>query len=363
MEYPSRRQRLLEALAAEDLDALLVSHPVNVTYLTGFTGESSHLILGRQRTLLVSDGRFTQQLAEECPDLEVRIRPPRRALIAAVAETLQALGLRRVGFESNHLTVAEYETLREQAATIDWKPGRDRVERLRAVKDADEVAAIRNAIAIAEQAFAVFRANLRPEATEKELHDQLEAAVRQAGGRSTSFPSIVAVGERSALPHAPPTGRRLGDGDFVLVDWGAVGGLYHSDLTRVVAIRRILPKLEQVYAVALTAQERALRAIRPGVKAADVDAEARAAIAAAGFGDFFTHSLGHGIGLQIHEAPWLRAGSDDTLLPGMVVTIEPGIYLPGWGGVRIEDDVLVTADGAEVLSRLPRELSAWECRW
>lgn len=362
MDYPARRRRrLLRTLRAEKLDALLITNPFNVTYLTGFSGESSYLLLGRRQTLLISDGRFTQQIAEECPGLDALIRPSSQTLQQAVAEALNKSGLRSLGFESGHLSVAEWEALREGAPTIDWKGGRDRVEKLRVVKDASEVAQIRQAIDIAERAFAMFRAMLRPDDTEKDLHDAMEMYIRRAGGRRGSFPTIVAVGDRAALPHAPPTGRSVAEADLLLIDWGAAGRFYKSDLTRVLATRRIPPKLEQVYAVVLNAQERAIRRIAPGVKTQDVDAEARAVIAQAGFGDFFTHGLGHGIGLQIHEAPWLRMNSSDVLQAGMVVTVEPGIYLPRWGGVRIEDDILVTPDGAEVLTHVAKDLPAMRC--
>jgi Xaa-Pro aminopeptidase len=251
--------------------------------------------------------------------------------------------------------VADLETLSGLAPVVSWKGEADRVEKLRAVKDASEVAQIREAIGIAERAFAMFRAMLRPDDREKDLSDNLEHFIRRAGGRCASFPSIVAVGERAALPHAPPTDRPVGDAGLLLVDWGASGRFYKSDLTRVLATRKISPKFERVYGVVLTAQARALGTIRPGVKARDVDAEARAVIDREGFGQFFGHGLGHGLGLQVHEAPALRQNSEAVLEAGMVVTVEPGIYLPGWGGVRIEDDVLVTPDGCEVLTAVAKD--------
>jgi Xaa-Pro aminopeptidase len=367
-----RRDRLREVLRAENLDALLISTPCNVTYLTGFSGESTYLVLGRDRTLLVSDGRFTEQIAEECPGMEAYIRPPSQPLALAAAEVFNKLGLRSVGFESAHLTVADFESLTELAATVAWKGNRERVQQLRAVKDAYEIGQIREAVDMAQRAFAMFRAMLQPGDREKDLSDALESYVRRAGGRGTSFPSIVAVGERAALPHAPPTDRPVTQNDLLLVDWGASGRFYKSDLTRVLVPRKnsafsrsaagkdFFAKLEAVYPVVLRAQERALRAIRPGVVASDLDAEARTVIGEAGFGQFFTHSLGHGLGLEVHEAPMLKPGSSAVLQPGMVVTIEPGIYLPGWGGVRIEDDVLITPEGGEVLTSVPRDQASME---
>jgi Xaa-Pro aminopeptidase len=360
-----RRQRLLPLLPQEGLDALLISNPVNVTYLTGFTGDSSTVVLTRDRAILVSDPRYTGQIADECPDLETHIRPPIQRIAEASAEVLKKFGVHSVGFESGGLTVAEFEYLRELAPTVDWKGAGDRVEGLRLVKDDDELSRIRGAIAVAERAFTAFCALLRPEDTEIELCDVLEANVRRAGGQGTSFPPIVAVGDRAALPHAPPTDRPVSASEILLVDWGASAGGYKSDLTRVLATRTKSScarpggdgaKLEEVYEVVRQAQEAAIRAVRPGVEARLVDAAARKVIDDAGYGDAFNHGLGHGIGLQIHEGPALRANSADVLTEGMVFTIEPGIYLPGWGGVRLEDDVRVTADGCEILTTAPRDL-------
>jgi Xaa-Pro aminopeptidase len=200
------------------------------------------------------------------------------------------------------------------------------------------------------------RSTLRPEMTEKEAADELEHQFRLFGAKNASFPSIVAVGARAALPHATPTRKRIGDDDFVLVDWGANEGLYCSDLTRVLVTGKMSPKFEKIYHVVLEAQTRAIAAVRPGVLAHDVDNVARSWIAKAGFGRRFRHGLGHGLGLLVHEGPRLAVKNQTILKPGMVVTVEPGIYLPGWGGIRIEDDVLVTRTGHEVLTGSPKRL-------
>jgi Xaa-Pro aminopeptidase len=367
-----RRRQLIRSLPDGGIDALLISNPINVSYLTGFSGDSSYLVLASNRELLISDARFTKQLSEECPDLETHIRPTAQNVLQATAEVLNKLTYRSIGFESAHLTVAERETLQQLAPALAWKGDPGRVEKMRAVKDPSEVAEIREAITIAERAFSAFRALLRPLDTEKDLCDALEQYVRRFGGQSTCFPSIVAIGERSALPHAPPTARSVSQGDFLLVDWGVSGRFYKSDLTRVLVTRKnsafsrtpgapTEAKLQEIYRVVLQAQEEAVRQIRPGVEARNVDAAARRVIAEAGFADFFGHGLGHGLGLQVHEAPAVRPNSDAILQPGMVVTIEPGIYLPGWGGVRIEDDVLVTSEGYEVLSHLPKDWQSAFC--
>ncbi len=369
MDYATqRRQRLIRTLTEEDIDVLMIGNPANVTYLTGFTGDSTVLLLTRERLLLVSDSRYAVQLSEECPGLAVHLRTAAQRLPEAVGQILSGLGVRTVGFESGAVTVAEYEQLRQLAPSLDWKPGTDRVEKLRVVKDADELVQIRKAIDVAERAFTVVRALLRPEDTEKELCDSIEYYIRRAGGSGTAFPPIVAVGDRAALPHAPPTHRRVASGDLLLVDWGASAPLYKSDLTRVLIPRTtsafagndsaMADKLREVYSVVLRAQEAAFQAIRPGALTRDIDSAARSLIAEAGYGEYFGHGLGHGFGLQIHEAPWLRPNGDMLVEPGMVFTLEPGIYLPGWGGVRIEDDVLVTPEGVERLTHLPRDFDA-----
>lgn len=356
-----RRDRLARVLPDEGLDAVLITSPHNVTYLTGFSGDSSVLVLTRDRAVLVSDPRYVGQLADECPEVETHIRAPNTKLHDAAAHVLTTLGTKAVGCESAALTLAEAEALRGAAPSVDWKPATDRVEKLRMVKDDHEIAVLREAVAIAERAFAAFRALLRPDDREKDLADALEGHVRRCGGLTCSFPPIVAVGDRAALPHCPPTSRRVSESALLLVDWGATGPTgYRSDLTRVLPTHTTRSSMDDrlagIHATVLRAQQAAFRAVRPGAVAKDIDAAARSVIEQAGHGPHFGHGLGHGIGLQIHEAPSVRALSETRLEPGMVFTLEPGIYLPGWGGVRIEDDVLVTPDGAELLSRVPREL-------
>jgi Xaa-Pro aminopeptidase len=264
--------------------------------------------------------------------------------------------------------VSEFAAYSNGLKSANWKGEVARVETLRRVKDESEIAQIREAIRIAEKAFAVFRAMLRPGDTEKDLTDAVEHYVRRAGGHDTAFAPIVAVGPRSALAHAPPTLQTAGANPVLLIDWGAQGRFYKSDLTRVLWTynnlafpdgRNPSDRLRRVHGVVKEAQRRAIAAMRPGASSQAVDAIARGYIAEQGFGDYFTHGLGHGFGLQIHEAPFFRPSTDMTLEAGMVVTCEPGIYLPGEFGVRIEDDVLITPDGAEVLTHCPRELD--EC--
>jgi len=356
--YSSRRQKLVSRLKGASAPALLISNETNVTWLTGFTGDSSYLLLGPDICLIISDGRYTTQLRQECPGLKAYIRPPAEAIIAATCKVVKQAKLQKLGVEADTLSLAQAEKLRSEVKSLELVPTSGLVEELRQIKDSEEIAEIREAIRLAEKGFDVLRAELRGEQTEAEVAHNLEHTLRKFGATGCSFPPIIAVGPRAALPHARPTDVRISEDDFVLVDWGAsTRSGYKSDLTRILATAKISPKLERVYGVVLKAQLAAIRAIRPGARGCDIDAVARRVIDDAGFGKHFTHSLGHGIGLNIHEGPRLSAASDAPLKAGMVVTVEPGIYIEGWGGVRIEDDVLVTRSGCEVLTSVPKDLA------
>jgi Xaa-Pro aminopeptidase len=359
--FAARRERLLRRLKTASVEALLVTSPSNVRYLTGFTGEDSELVIGRNVAVLVSDSRFETQIREECPGLDAFIRSTAQTRMEALAQVVSAAKLRVLAFESRTTSYSQWESLQGSAKSLELVPQVDHVEILRMVKDAGEVAQIREAVHQAERGFGLLRASLRGEMSELQAANELEHAMRGFGARGASFETIVAAGPRAALPHARPTSAKVGDADFVLVDWGATNGQgYRSDLTRILVTGTISPKLEKLYGVVLNAQRRAIEAIGPGVPAAEVDSIARDVISKAGLGKNFGHGLGHGIGLEIHEGPRLSRTSKDVLQAGMVVTVEPGIYLPGWGGIRIEDDVLVTRKGHEVLTSLPTEIPRQE---
>ncbi len=256
------------------------------------------------------------------------------------------------------MTKAGFDDLLEGVPKTNFVANRGMVESLRERKDRDELAAIQRAIQYAESAFLEVRSKLTGDMTEKQVADDLEFAMRRAGAASSAFRTIVGVGPRAALPHGIPSSRKIRENPFVLIDWGAREGLYVSDLTRVLATSTLPSKFERIYHVVLAAQQAAIRAIRPGALMSEIDAVARSTIEQAGFGRRFTHGLGHGFGLQVHESIRLSKGQDRPLASGMVVTVEPGIYIPGYGGVRIEDDCLVTGSGCRVLTTLPRELDA-----
>ena len=355
--WSSRRDRARKKLRKSGADALLVTNFSNVTYLTGFTGDDSYLLLSSQAAVVLSDPRYTTQLEEECAGLDLHIRQPGVSMIDAIAQSVAATGAMSLAIEADSLPVVLFERLQKALPKVSLASTSGFVEEFREVKDADEIVALREAVDQAERAFAVLRATLRPDQTEQTVAAHLEYQMRLFGARGPSFPPIVAAGPRAALPHARPTQAVTGDEDFVLVDWGADGGLYKSDLTRVLVTGKISSKLERVYRVVLKAQAEAIAAIRPGASCHDVDQVARNMIAKAGFGKYFGHGLGHGIGLDIHEGPRLARNQHQPLRPGNVVTVEPGVYLPGWGGVRIEDDVLVTKSGHEVLTHVDKQ---WE---
>ena len=360
--YRARRDQLRAAIraAGDGVSGLIVSSVANVSYLTGFSGDSSVLIVLENRDLVVSDGRYTAQLERECPDLERHIRPVGQPLYVGVGEVAARLGTPSLGFEAANVSVADHQVFRDQAPGVETRPTRGWVERIRMVKDAMELAEIRTAIGMAEAAFIQLREGLSPGRTEKDLADDLEFAMRRVGASGAAFPPILAVGPNAALPHyRPGASARVGDADFLLVDWGATGlAGYRSDLTRMIVTGNVSERLATVYRSVLEAQARAIAAIQPGRSAREVDSLCRASLIDAGLGDYFTHGTGHGFGLEIHEMPFLGREPDVRLEPGMVVTVEPGVYLPGWGGIRIEDDVLVTPNGREVLTSLPRDLES-----
>ncbi|QDT25092.1 putative peptidase [Gimesia panareensis] len=352
----ARRKKLISQIKRMGAEAFLVTSETNVTYLTGFSGDSSYLLIGKDQTILISDGRYTTQLAEECPGLDVHIRKPTESMIVALEQVLKKTHLTKVGLESHVVTCDLLEALSGITPAVQWNPVSGIVEELRMVKDASEIEEIRAAVEQAQRGYEVFRAMLTDEMTELQGAHELEHAMRRFGARQAAFDPIVAVGERSALPHAIPTEKLMGESPFLLVDWGAMTQKgYRSDLTRMIIHDRPPAKLKKVYNTVLQAQLAAIKAIRPGVLCQDVDRVARAVIEKAGFGKHFTHSLGHGIGLDIHEGPRLGGNVETELKPGMIVTVEPGIYLPGWGGVRIEDDILVTRSGHEVLTSVPKD--------
>lgn len=361
MTHSQRRDRLCDSLQAAELDAMLVSDLNNVRYLSGFSGSNAALLVfadGRE-AVLATDGRYRTQAARQAPDVEVVIE---RACGKCLTARAAAEGVLRLGYEGHVLTVDAFDGLSGVLADhprTELVRASGIVESLREVKDAGEVALLRLACEAADAALAdlIERGGLRPGRTEKQVRNELEALMFDHGADGVSFETIVAAGPNSAVPHHRPTEAVLAAGDFVKIDFGALVAGYHSDMTRTFVLGHAADWQREIYEVVATAQRAGREALAPGVKLADVDAAARRIIADAGYGEVFSHGLGHGVGLQIHEAPGINASAAGTLLAGSAVTVEPGVYLPDRGGVRIEDTLVVgEADAPELLTRFPKEL-------
>jgi len=350
-----RRERLAAELRARGLDALLVTRPPNVRYLTGFTGSNGQLVVAADdRAVLLTDGRYEQQAAREAPDLERLVYRDRSPVPHAVG-VARALGVSRLGFEAT-LAHREARELEEWADGLQVVAVDGLVERLRWVKDDEELRALERAQGLTDLAFVRLPHLLREGLTERDLALELEFEVRRAGAEALAFEPIVAFGEHAAEPHHRPCDRPLRRGDVVKVDLGARASGYHADMTRTLAFGEPPAPLREIHALVARAQAAGLAALRPGATTGEVDAAARRTIAEAGFGERFPHGLGHGVGLEIHEGPWLRAEGAEAVPAGVVVTVEPGVYVPGLGGVRIEDVAVVGPEGARVLGRVSREL-------
>jgi Xaa-Pro aminopeptidase len=337
----------VERLRAGLEEPLLVSNPVSVHYLVGFASSNAGLLVEPERVRLFSDFRY----AEAARAVEgVEFVETRRSLFAALAELLEG----RIGFEADHLTYSRWETLR--AGGLELVPRRGLVEELRAVKEEGELDAIRRAAALTTQAYERFAGERFVGRTERQLAWRLDELFHQLGADGPAFETIVASGPNAARPHARPTDREVGAGETVLIDAAAAFDAYCADCTRTFATGPLPEELKQAYSACLEGQLAGLEAVRAGVGGADADGAARSRIERAGFGERFGHGLGHGVGLDVHEAPRLARESTDTLVAGNVVTVEPGIYFEGLGGIRIEDLVIVGDDGAEVLTGFTKDL-------
>ena len=344
-------------MSESKLDAYLVTSGCNVHYVTGFTGSDSAAILTRHQQVLLTDFRYVEQGQKECPDWEV-VEHPDVPWTEWLAKFMMKRRLKRLGLEADYMSWQQYRKLSEAAPRVQLEPTVGLVEELRVTKAPWEVDGIRRALRAAESAFVELRSKIVTGVSEKELADELEVLLRKEGASQSSFDTIIAFGARSSLPHARSGTSRLKRNSTVLVDWGARLDWYNSDLTRVLVAGKVTSKFEKLYRVVTDAQQAGIESVGPGVAAARVDAAARDVISKAGYAQRFGHGLGHGVGLEVHEAPALRSRSEVTLMPGMVITIEPGIYIPGWGGIRIEDMALVTQTGHEVLSSLDKGLES-----
>lgn len=355
MDYSGRQKRFQQTLDAEDLDGFVVTHPANLRYLCGYTGSNGLLLFLAGRKVFFTDGRYTLQAREE-------VKGPRMVickgpLVKDACELISRLGSAVVGFEADQTTVSAAAQMRELAQKkTEWKPTAGLLMRQRLVKDAEELRLIREAVKLGADVYKTALKAVRPGVTETEIAGKLEYAARQRGADGMSFETIVAAGKRGALPHGQATSAPIPRRGFVVIDSGVILRGYCSDMTRTVHVGRVTGTERAQYEAVLEAQLAGVAAIRPGVAAGEVDEAARTVLRKAKLDRYFTHSTGHGVGLEIHEPPRLGKAQAERLEPGMVITIEPGVYVPEKGGIRIEDMVLVTANGAEILTPVTKQL-------
>ncbi|HEX9015437.1 MAG TPA: aminopeptidase P family protein [Chloroflexota bacterium] len=365
MAERARIAQLRELMSRVGADAFLISQPESRRYLSGFTGHdhppmdsAGYLFITQADAILLTDSRTTEQAEREAPYYEVRRIDSR--LAAALAQFVPAMGLSRIAFEGNHLPYRFHEEVKGAIGDGTLMPTYDLVDRIRAVKGPAELEAIREAVAMADATFAHLLTMVTPGITEKELAWEVETFLRKSGSEGMAFDPIVASGPNASMPHHVPGDRPLQTGEPIIIDWGAKVRGYCSDITRTIVLGEPTEKLKEVYDVVLQAQLKAEARIKAGIAGSKADGIARKVIESAGYGEAFGHGLGHGVGLAIHESPRLGRASQDVLEDGMVFSIEPGIYLPGWGGVRIEDLATLRGGKLIVLTRSPKQFEAME---
>lgn len=350
----NRLDKLRQAMRNSGLDGFIVTNMQNWRYISGFTGDNAVLLITEKDKILITDFRYLDQADEETDGYE--IVKSTASTHDNLAEHVAKLGLKKVGFEESTISYREYKSLNSKLSGTELFPTSNVIEKIRQVKDNEEIKAIRRAAEIADKAFKHILNIIKPGISEIEIAAELEYQMKKMGSEEPAFDTIIASGVRSALPHGAASSKTLGDGEFVTIDFGAVIEGYHSDMTRTMIIGEPDSKQKKIYDIVLQAQVTAVQAVRPWAKCLEIDSVARNIIDAEGYGENFGHGLGHSVGLEIHERPAFNTRDDTVLEPGMVMTVEPGIYISNWGGVRIEDLVLVTENGYEVISTSPKHL-------
>ncbi|UDK97492.1 aminopeptidase P family protein [Lysinibacillus sphaericus] len=346
-------QKLRKILQEQNIDGILITNEYNRRYMTGFTGTAGVAIVSQNDAVFITDFRYTEQATAQIKDY--RIVQHEVTLLEEIATQVKAMGIKLLGFEKDSVSYGTYE-LYKNIIQADLVPVSGLIEKIRLIKTAQEINIIKVACEIADHAFTHILDYIKPGKTELDVSNELEFFMRQQGATQSSFDTIVASGLRSALPHGVATNKVIEKGDFVTLDFGALYNGYISDITRTVAVGEPSEKLVEMYNTVLASQLLALEKVGPGLTGIQADAIARDYLTEKGYGEAFGHSLGHGIGLEVHEGPGLSKRSNTVLEPGMAVTIEPGVYVPGVGGVRIEDDILITESGNELLTHSTKEL-------
>lgn len=349
----ARVQRLREVMDSKGLEALWIDSEYNRRYLTGFTGSAGYVLMTKDRAILLTDFRYMTQAPQQATGFEVIEH-------AKVSDTLRGLladmNIKQLGFEQDHTTFAAYTALAQDLSPVELVPVSSIIEDIRMIKDAEEMQTMREAAALADRTFSHILNYLKPGVSEQDIALEMEFFMRKNGASGTSFDTIVASGERSALPHGVASEKLLQPNELITMDFGALYKGYCSDITRTVMLGAPSDKQKEIYDIVLEAQLYALEHIRPGMTGREADALSRDIISKYGYGPNFGHSLGHGVGMEIHEFPRLAKTGDTVLTPGMVVTVEPGIYIPGFGGVRIEDDIIITETGIEIITHSTKDL-------
>lgn len=346
-------EQLREQFDKNHADGLIVMSPYNRRYLTGFTGTAGVVLITEDRAMFITDFRYTAQAEDQIFGFE--IIEHQGPIHEEVAAQVKKAGLKRVAFEKDHVTFSQYETWKD-ALDAELKPVSGLVEKMRLIKTPEEIDVIQKAVDIADAAFEHIQTYIKPGVREIDVSNELEFFMRKKGAASSSFDIIVASGFRSALPHGVASDKTIESGELVTLDFGAYYKGYCSDITRTVAVGEVDEKLKKIYHTVLEAQLRGVNHIKPGMTGIEADALTRDYIKSEGFGEYFGHSTGHGMGMEVHEGPGLSFRSEQKLEPGMVVTVEPGIYVAGTGGTRIEDDIVITEDGNRILSKSSKEL-------
>ncbi|UMZ73966.1 M24 family metallopeptidase [Natranaerofaba carboxydovora] len=355
--YNKRKEKLKETLQAGDIEALLVTNPVNIRYITGFSGSSGIVIITKDKTMLFTDFRYIEQAKEQTKKLnDLIVIKHESPATKTLKEYLYDLNIKNLSFEKKHLTYEQYEKLKNEFDFLSFIPHSGALEQIRLQKDEIELNKIREACKIADDAFSYILSFIKPGNLERDVSLELEHYMKKNGADDIAFDIIVASGKRSSLPHGIASSKEFNFGDLVKMDFGAVYDGYCSDLSRTIILGEGNDKQKEIYNIVLNAQKNALNSIKPQMMASEADGIAREEINKAGYGENFGHGLGHGLGLEVHESPGISFNGKDVLKPGMVFTVEPGIYLPGFGGVRIEDTVILTDDGCVPLTKSTKEL-------
>jgi len=343
----------------KEIKWFLVINLKNLNYLSGFDGEGFALIGADGKNYLLTDSRFTEQAQKESPDFEILIDEAKKknARMLALKKIIEKNKIKKIVFESSNLSYADFKKYSEVFDTIKFLPTENLIEQVRMVKDKEEIIKMKKAAQIATESLKDVFETIKPGIRELDIASELAYTMRKKGAQREAFETIVVSGERSSLPHGKPSIKKINEGELITIDMGANYHNYNSDITRTIIMGKENQKQKEIFSIVLEAQKAALDFLKPGVKCKEVDSVARDIIAKKGYGEFFGHGLGHGVGLDIHELPRVSFSDDTVLLPGMVITIEPGIYLPGVGGVRIEDSVLITEEGYEILTWFPKILN------